>query len=189
MMATPKKNYSVNIKICRLCADDRDYSRSTQIFNNTKILAGDISDILGISVDKNDGLPSTVCRKCATKLNKFKEFKALAHETQVNLKSRTKRCQHFSPSIEPDIKKVNTRITTQHDSKRSQGRCLLGKFEKSAQETDTRQQEAAVNNDGKEELMCETLLDVISNAGLQNPEVRALYYFLLLCSPWSAGNL
>lgn len=124
-MATPQKTYYENNNVCRLCADGKDYERSTNIFSEKKKIAQDINDILGIRVTEDDGLPCTVCRKCEGKLRNFKEFINLVQETQQNLKGRTKRCQNFSPSIEPPGKKsVSSR-------KNTLGKCLLEQFQSS----------------------------------------------------------
>lgn len=122
MSTTPKKNYSVlGEKFCRLCGSEKDVDRSTNVFSKSGIrknLAKTISDMLQVSIKKDDGLPSNICRQCEGKLLGFSEFKSSVIDMQSQLRQSvtTKRCKVFSPTLEPDQK---VRVVENRSSGRS----------------------------------------------------------------------
>ena len=90
---TPEKEYSrASWKICRLCGDTKDYSKSTSIFSKVgkeKRLAENIEKLLNIVIEDSDvlRLPCNVCRRCQDFLIKFDKFKTLATKTQEMIKA------------------------------------------------------------------------------------------------------
>ena len=106
---TPKKHYFRTApNICRLCADDKDYARSTSIFGEAgkkKNIAELIKNTLSIVLNDED-LSWKVCRKCEKSLKKFDDFKTMALNTQAMMisESFTKRCSKSPLSVEPGKK-------------------------------------------------------------------------------------
>lgn len=187
MSTTPQKVYSdVGEKICRLCGSEKDFDRSTNIFSKvgeSKKLLITISELLNISIAKEDGLPSTICRHCEGMLTKFSEFKSSVATIQSHLKSRvtTKRCKVFSPTCEPE-KKVRV-LNNNRSSARSlsfaddsQGNAAandpsLGNIPEPTKASDPM---------GNSSL---TAADILSQAGLRNPEVSWFISLYFDCFP------
>ena len=171
MSTTPQKVYSeLGDKICRLCASDKDFQHSTNIFGvpaEKKNLREKMSELLNISIGKGDGLPSIICRQCDGTLRRFSEFKTMVLDTQnqLKLKVTTKRCKVFSPAkCEPE-KKVRA-----VEKNRSRARSLFSDDSANKVQQSTLQKSPAelVTASGPEE---KTAYAILSQAGLRNPEV------------------
>ena len=89
---TPVKVYSEN-KYCRLCAEEKDIAKSTNIFSTIgqkKELSNKINYTLGIHVEEKDGFPTLICRKCESSLLKFYNFKVTTVDIQSGMKKNVK---------------------------------------------------------------------------------------------------
>lgn len=120
---TPEKKYlRIDEKICRLCGDAKNYSKSTSIFSKAgkeKGLAKKIEKILNVVIDESQKsrLPCNVCRRCQEYLEKFDEFKAVVFQTQEMIKtnSSSKRCAKSSqpePAKKSHPKKLQYDVST-----------------------------------------------------------------------------
>ncbi|XP_058812700.1 zinc finger protein 253-like [Topomyia yanbarensis] len=61
-------------KMCRMCSEEKSRLRSIFYDYTEKQLLQIIEEILQLKMDENDGLPTQVCKPCATNLLKLKEM-------------------------------------------------------------------------------------------------------------------
>jgi hypothetical protein len=100
--STPKKVYFkeklVSQGYCRLCGcinETRHMTNVTSAAAKQKFFVEVIAESCGMSIEKSDGLPCTVCKKCMNFVNIVHQFREKCLDAQNDLKERVsvKKCQ------------------------------------------------------------------------------------------------
>ena len=120
--STPKKVYlKQKCKgYCRLCGCETESRRMTNVLSVAavqKFLVKIISESCGIFIERSDGLPTAVCKKCITFVKKVHLFKGQCQQAQTDLKEQitVKRCPVQSPNIS-NKKPAKRQAMSQHES-------------------------------------------------------------------------
>ena len=116
------------LHLCRVCYTDSEYKHCTGLFTDSKnrALTSRISELLQISIEEDDGLPTMICRSCLGKFttieSKLGILRALAHSScEAYLKSNTNVSKRKRPKSTSGVGVSPTTSRVQPLPKRFQG--------------------------------------------------------------------
>ena len=119
---------SRDLCLCRVCYTESDSKHCTRLFTDSdnQALTCRISELLQISIEEGDGLPTMICRSCLGKFktieSKIDNLRVLAHSNCLAyLKSHTSVCTHKRPKSTSGIGVSPTTSQVQPLPKRFQG--------------------------------------------------------------------
>lgn len=114
---TPVKLYQKsNVSVCRLCFGPNVYINIFSTSGVKKELAKKINYALGLQIEEGDGIPTTICRSCETKISGYNDFKATVENTQCSLVQsvKKKRCHKLSSPSATEPPKEKARLVESH---------------------------------------------------------------------------